>query len=742
MVLTFGSQIIFLSSMLRLTCKLAPTVSRGAQDLVKDVDIPCVSDQFELREAVHLFDIKYRLKLQMKTPFIDSKYSLDTQHAGLENVRVMKGKQLRPVKAVEFVCSETSCRFTPALETIQLFTAFQLSPGIAEDYHQQLKTQFVNELARNGRFLWKRLTILFTQDATSDKSDWILDIQVPKVMLELSPDNYPFISKMPSSDAYLIIANDESNSIIEEFLQQSLASKQIDCTKTFLIFSDGNNVLQNDDLDLIRIEERYTWSPKTKAVNKPILHFHRHRLLSTMEASEMIGVYDGNVLEANQKRILFDQTFSYRNRPVKVSTFSVPPTTVKCKEDEDENCGRDPNLIRVMGKILQFQPIFSSSTQAGSKWGNKLDNGTWTGLIGQVSRGEASLGVANVFMTLHYIKQVEFSYPYDISCSTFLTPPPELWPQAYALIKPFDNSIWVATCFSLFFGGLLIQMVALCYHKIFGSRDRLRFFNEAMIYNAQSITGVRSGSDEKSSWPVRIYTSNWWLFCFLLGTVYRTGLISWLARSPVSMLPIDTITQLVRSDLVPYGFNTFVRDLAQYSSDPDTIELGRRQRLVPPNMTVQVLMGQENVNALYENKHFLKYLSATVSPSTMHNISVHSVDPRQRLHVMRECLRTFPVAIAMNSGAPFKSAMTQIIHQLNGAGIIDHWLDAVVNNDQVLLTKRSKKKKEPFSLYSLEGAFYLLLLCYCIDIVVFLAEILFHKMLCRPFGIYFFKRNN
>lgn len=607
--------------------------------------------------------------------------------------------------------------------------SFQLPPSIADDCHHQLKFQFVHELARNGRFPWKSLTVLFSQETTSDESDWIQSINVPKVIVELSSDNYPIISKMPPSDAYLIITNEESNWIIEDFLRKSLASKQIDSTKTFLVFTAHNVILQTAvDLDVIVIEEHHCWDPATRNANNPILQFRRWRWLSTMEASDMVGVYDGDLLGPDQKRILFDQSFSYRNRPVKVSTFFVPPTTVECKEDKDKKCGRDPNLIRVIGEILQFRPIFSPLAQVGSKWGNKLNNGTWTGLIGEVSRGEVTLGVANVFMTLHYMEQVEFSYPYDISCSTFLTPPPELWPQIYTLIKPFDFSIWMATCFSLFFGGLLIQMVALSYHKLFGSRDRLRFFGEAMIYNAQSITGVRSGSDEKSPWPVRIYTSNWWLFCFLLGTVYRTGLISWLAMSPISKSPIDTIAQLVRSDLVPYGFNTFVRDLAEYSNDRDTIELGHRLKLVPPKMTIQGLMGKANVNALYENKHFLKYLSATVLPNMMGNISIHSVDPRRRLHVMRECLRSFPVAIAMHTGAPFKSAMTQIIHKLNAAGIINHWLDAVVSNDKVLLKKRSKKKKEPFSLYSLEGAFYLLLLCYSIDILGFIAEVVFHQI--------------
>ena len=175
------------------------------------------------------------------------------------------------------------------------------------------------------------------------------------------------------------------------------------------------------------------------------------------------------------------------------------------------------------------------------------------------------------------------------------------------------------------------------------------------MYTTQSLTGIRCGSENNSPWPVRLYNSNWWLFFFLLGTFYRTGLTSWLASSPILMLPIDTISQLVRSDLKLYGFNTFMRDLAQDSNDPDTIELGRRLEIVPANMTVEFLMGQQDTNAFYENKNYLKYLSATVLPNA---------NPWQRLHVMRECLRTFPVAIAMSPGSPFKSEITQIINQM------------------------------------------------------------------------------
>ncbi|EFX84302.1 hypothetical protein DAPPUDRAFT_99799 [Daphnia pulex] len=629
------------------------------------------------------------------------------------------------------------------IRILVLLSALQFKLCTSEnrlDRHKHLKVEFIHELADRGRFQWKSLTVLFTKDAIDDNSDWIFDVKVPKVMMELPTidDSFISIAQQQPTDAYLILISEQStemaaiNSVLKLFV-----SKQLDSTKTCLIFSAKSAAILNreNDLDLILVQDTVSWNSNTGLVNKPILKFVRHRSLSSMEPEQLTGYYDGGILKADQKRILFDRSINYRNRQVKVTTFLSPPTTIRCKDgiiNGHQMCGRDPNLIRVIGEVLHFRPVFSSPAQPGSKWGNKLDNGEWTGLIGEVSRGVTTLGVANVFMTVHYIEQVEFSYPYDMSCSTFLTPSPELWPQLYALIKPFDLSIWLATVFSLVIGGLLIQLVALVYHKMFGSRDPLRFFGEAMIYNAQSITGTRSGSDERSSWPVRVYTSNWWLFCFLLGTVYRTGLISWLARSPILMAPVDTIAQLVRSDLTPYGYNTFVRDLAQYSIDPDTIQLGGRLKLVPPNMTAQLLMGQENVNAIFENKQYLKYLSVMVVPSTMGNISINSVDPRQRLHVMRECLRSFPVAIAMTPGTPFRSAMTQIIHQLNAAGIIDHWLDSVVQTEVAFTTKRYKKK-EPFSLHSLEGVFYLLLICYSIDVVAFVAELVYHRVSCRHF---------
>ena len=45
--------------------------------------------------------------------------------------------------------------------------------------------------------------------------------------------------------------------------------------------------------------------------------------------------------------------------------------------------------------------------------------------------------------------------------------------------------------------------------------------------------------------------------------------------------------------------------------------------------------------------------------------------------------------------------------------------------------KKHVKGYEPFTLYCLEGVFCLLLLCYTVDIAIFMAEVLLHRISCH-----------
>lgn len=626
-------------------------------------------------------------------------------------------------------CHKPLTRFVIFLPLLQIQAAVDIET-------QDFFINFLQALANGSPTRWYSL-VTFVDDQTPNSlaNEWIFQVNVPKFVFALT--SLGTYNSPKNVNAYVIVASPEIWQETQLTLVKALKDKRLDANKPFFVFTDSMelNLDIREHLDVTIIRKIWHWDFQKRTFQLNSLMFKRNRLLSKIKSEEMIGFYYGTKnFDENGKRILFDRSFSYQNRRVKVSAFIIPPTTIECAADSSKICGRDPNLVSTLGKMLNFTPEFVPPP-AKSKWGDKLSNGTWTGIIGDVSRGVTTLGVANIFTTLHYIEQVDISYPYDFSCSTFLTPARQPLPQWFTLIKPFSLSLWMATIFSLFLGGVLIQLSSLLYQWLFNSnlRDRLIHFGEAMMYNAQSITGVRSGSDDFPAWPLRIYNSNWWLFCFLIGTVYRTGLTSWVASSPIFMLPVDTIAQLVKSELIPYGYNTFIRDIAQYSTDPWTVELGKRQRLVPVNISVQALMGEDYSKALYENKNYLEYLAATVLPPSLAQITNSTrvlMDPRQRFHVMRECFRTFPVAVAVTPGSVFKDAITFTIHRLNGAGLLDFWLDSVIHRDTSASSGLSSSNDHvyaPFSLYHLEGVFYLFLVCCLVVVVCFLGELIVYQ---------------
>lgn len=241
-----------------------------------------------------------------------------------------------------------------------------------------------------------------------------------------------------------------------------------------------------------------------------------------------------------------------------------------------------------------------------------------------------------------------------------------------------------------------------------------------MMYNLGAITWMNRA--DYSVMPIRSFNSFWSLFCFLLATIYRTALIAALSI-PTLEPPIDTMLQLARSGLQLYGYNNLFNQLAQLSHDPHVIEMGERYRSVSKNQTIVELI-DEGDNAFLESKDFLNYLVAT-SPRKNRNAAPH---------VMHECVTAFPVGIGFTPGSALKVKIDPILQQMSAAGLLDHWMQSTIlryrssyqANDDMKM-KSSNNEKKPFSLYHLEGVFFLLLFCSIISLLVFSLELIVFK---------------
>ena len=241
-----------------------------------------------------------------------------------------------------------------------------------------------------------------------------------------------------------------------------------------------------------------------------------------------------------------------------------------------------------------------------------------------------------------------------------------------------------------------------------------------MMFNIAAITWISRGDNSVA--PVRTFNSFWSLFCFLLAISYRTALIAALSI-PTSEVPIDTLIQLSRSGLHLFGYNNLFNQLSRLSHDPNVIEMGKRYRSVPKNQTIIELI-EGGDSAFLESSDFLNYLVAT-SPRKNRNAAPH---------VMHECVTAFPVGIGFTPGSALKVKIDPILQQMSAAGLLDHWMQSTIlryrssyqANDDMKM-KSSNNEKKPFSLYHLEGVFFLLLFCSIISLLVFSLELIVFK---------------
>lgn len=71
-----------------------------------------------------------------------------------------------------------------------------------------------------------------------------------------------------------------------------------------------------------------------------------------------------------------------------------------------EVTGIDIRLLHILSEALNFQLQIVNPSDGG-KWGSPMDNGSWSGLTGDLTQRRAHMGVANLFIHIHYLEVCE-----------------------------------------------------------------------------------------------------------------------------------------------------------------------------------------------------------------------------------------------------------------------------------------------------------------------------------------------
>ncbi|KAK4328542.1 hypothetical protein Pmani_001019 [Petrolisthes manimaculis] len=187
-------------------------------------------------------------------------------------------------------------------------------------------------------------------------------------------------------------------------------------------------------------------------------------------------------------------------------------------------------------------------------------------MVGKLARGEADIGVANLFLTLGRQGAVDYSAPYDAEVSCFLVRSDPPAPRWQSLVLPFQLSTWLSFLLGLVLAALFLFCFAFAGNRCGGETINL----QSMMYVWFYSVGMHC-REPQALMPrrdtTRLLVSFLWLYTIIITVAYSSNLTAFLTvtRQPQGM---ETVRELHTSKMEVSGLGTFFKGALASAIDP------------------------------------------------------------------------------------------------------------------------------------------------------------------------------
>ncbi|XP_071521417.1 uncharacterized protein [Panulirus ornatus] len=375
----------------------------------------------------------------------------------------------------------------------------------------------------------------------------------------------------------------------------------------------------------------------------------------------------------------------------------------------------DNKMLNEMSRTLNFTYVLVEPSDG--QWGHRLENGSYTGVIGAVERLEADFSL-NIAITQDREEKVDCTIGYHVEPITFATSKPRPLNQALALIRPFAPEVWVTFALTLIVSGPIYYLICTSSRRYDVSTSSLApSMVKAclLIFGASFNQGVR--------WAPglcpRMFVVTYVLAMLVTLTMYVAMLTATLTLPTLSPT-LNLLEQLVNSDHT-WG----IQDLG--AADFQLLKTSK----VP--LYQEVFRGLQPCPTLDEcirRARDTKYGFITWRTYLEDRIAVMftSGTGERQLHVAKGDI--FPVELgwAMNPGCPYRHAFNSNIRALIQSGFISKWLDDLINDPrrrevEAKVDKSSEEESQALGLHHLQGVFFVLLIGYSLSCLTLLGEV-------------------
>lgn len=357
-----------------------------------------------------------------------------------------------------------------------------------------------------------------------------------------------------------------------------------------------------------------------------------------------------------------------RGRHFRISGWAhVPPYQYIKSTDDKGNMEFDGSHVRMFHEAAHYFNFtyYSRSADEANSYGKLLDNGSWTGMIGDVVTDEKNYDMtAYIGAFLLWYEMFDFVGTLSPAAVLFLTAEPQIELQWQAFLYPFGIEVWfsIIVLFLTVIGTMVFLLNSNSFQKLSKS-----------IMSSSTLLTYQIAMEQTSRIPkgVKIISGAWLLFTIIIGTAYKSKVMSSLTF-PFIDKPPQTYAELANSDYQPILNNIGGLEYEYFQSDDSQliVQIAKKLKFSPNPIEC---IGQSVLNpktVCIGWCPFLKYTTAEwASPDAKTNaVFIATSDP----------VLAVAVSLAFQKHSSYSEGFQQIIMSFFEAGIYTIWEDDVL----------------------------------------------------------------
>lgn len=312
--------------------------------------------------------------------------------------------------------------------------------------------------------------------------------------------------------------------------------------------------------------------------------------------------------------------------------------------------GIEGRFLEMLSKYVGFQ--YQIVIPPDEEWGVEKPDGSWSGIVGMVNKGDLDLGLGYLVITEERNKAVKFSTPYSIADKTFITNPPKTVPLTSAFFRPFSLDVWIGCMITLLIFPMILRIVVSSSKATYSDL----FFRTFGTFCKQPVHLLDRGSTQ-----LKFIFGFWIIFVTVITLSYSGVLPSFLAV-PLKGRHIDTILALYKElqdnrdfrCLAPKGSSEL--DVLLHSSNFEAKRIGE---YIKDNNWFYDLTNGTLADQLHEGAALLGLRLWFTSPDFLGKI------------LSRESFGVWNVGIALKSNFCCKRKLNKIILRIQSAGLFN-----------------------------------------------------------------------